>query len=59
MRQNSLEHIKSIEQLKSLEELDLSDNFIINIPEEIRQLSSLKRVKYVCAIYCFSHCFLL
>lgn len=59
MRQNSLEDVKGttknslyslngffsgLETLKSVEELDLSDNFITLIPEQIRQLSALKRV---------------
>jgi len=30
--------------MKSIEELDISDNFIILIPEQIRHLSMLKRV---------------
>jgi hypothetical protein len=30
--------------MKSIEELDLSDNFIILVPEQIRQLPALKRV---------------
>ena len=31
--------------MKSIEELDLSDNFIISMPEEIRELSNVKRVR--------------
>jgi hypothetical protein len=31
--------------MKSIEELDLSDNFITLIPEQIRHLSMIKRVR--------------
>lgn len=36
--------LSGIEPLKSIEELDLSDNYITVVPEQIRQLTSLKRV---------------
>lgn len=47
MRQNSLEELTGIEVLVSIEELDLSDNFITHIPEQIRHLSNLKRVRNI------------
>ncbi len=36
---------QGIEIMKSIEELDLSDNFITLIPEQIRHLSMIKRVR--------------
>jgi len=36
---------QGIEVMKSIEELDLSDNFITLIPEQIRYLPMLKRVR--------------
>lgn len=44
IRQNSLLNIKTIQLMKSIEELDISDNFITEIPEEIRELTNIKRL---------------
>ena len=36
--------LAGVHLLKSLEELDISDNFITDMPEEIRELTNIKRV---------------
>ncbi|CAM4747225.1 unnamed protein product [Rotaria magnacalcarata] len=46
MRQNCIEDISGIELMKSVEELDLSDNFITRIPNQIRQMSAIKRLYF-------------